>query len=97
MDMKMFGEMYRNTMNDDFVKEILKHGWKKNDIYTIESNDINLPKELFDLCSRFSFLSNSQENSWIYSVNYYKSKLDVAFEWDFSNIQPRICHASKTD
>ena len=26
MDMKMFGEMYRNTMNDDFVKEILKHG-----------------------------------------------------------------------
>ena len=66
----MFGEMYRNTMNDDFVKEILKHGWKKNDIYTIESNDINPPKELFDLCSRFSFLSNSHENSWIYSVNY---------------------------
>ena len=97
MDMKMFGEMYRNTMNDDFVKEILKHGGKKNDIYTIESNDINPPKELFDLCSRFSFLSNSHENSWIYSVNYYKSKLDVAFEWDFSNIQPRICHASKTD
>jgi hypothetical protein len=24
--MKMFGEMYRNAMNGDFVKEILKHG-----------------------------------------------------------------------
>ena len=65
------------------LKKFLSMGGKKNDIYTIESNDINLPKELFDLCSRFSFLSNSQENSWIYSVDYYKSKLDVAFEWDF--------------
>ena len=69
--------------NDEFIQEILKHGWRKNDISTIESNDLDLPKELFELCSKFSFLSNSQENSWIYSVDYYKSKLDVAFEWDF--------------
>ena len=69
--------------NDEFIQEILKHGWRKNDISTIESNDLDLPKELFELCSKFSFLSNSQENSWIYSIDYYKSKLDVAFEWDF--------------
>ena len=69
--------------NDDFIQEIVKHGWKKDDISFVETNNINLPKEIFDLCSKFSFLSNSQENSWIYSVDYYKSKLDVAFEWDF--------------
>lgn len=69
--------------NDEFIQEVLKQGWKKDEASIVEINDINLPEELFDLCSRFSFLSNLQENSWIYSVDYYKSKIDAAFEWDF--------------
>lgn len=81
--------------NDEFIKEILKYGWKKNGISTVETNDIKLPQELFDLCSKFSFLSNSQENAWIYSVDYYKSKLDVAFEWDFFHKSSLECAMSQ--